>query len=161
MEGGVSYRWRRVVFEVKGVAFENTSTETSSGMVRSWRPMTTLAVDALVDRIFKGRPGTDTISYFLAATDKDQVKIHLDQTRVFNGGNQNGYGKFTKHYIPFERRMIYDSDENGDEMEQATKAAQGRTGMGDVYIYDIFQDVGAPTGVMNFISDSTLYWHEK
>jgi len=161
-ELGASFRWRRIVFETKGLVLPNTYLETSNGMVRPWRLMAAGDVTTLANYLFAGRPGVDTANSFLAPIDKNHVRLHYDKTITFAGGNAQAYARTTRHYYPFERKMYYDSDENGDEMDQAYRAAAGIKGMGDVYVLDIFQDIAGPTGAaINLQSDSTLYWHEK
>lgn len=156
----VSWKWRRIVFSVKGYKPENSYTELSNGNYRrTWNP----TVDAtLPTKLFQGTSGVDFTSVTTANVDTDWCKLLYDKTRIFRSGNQSPHEHMAKIYIPLEATMNYDEDENGGMMDSTYWASPGIKGMGDVFILDYFECIqGASTDIMQIRSQTTAYWHEK
>lgn len=158
---GVSWKWRRIVVETKFWRLNDSYAETSSGdMRRIFRPFNEEATWGL---IFKGATSADWNSTMMAHVDTQRCKLISDTTRVMRSGNASPHEHYYKLYYPFERRMIYDDDENGGTVSPNTYfSAPTPFGMGDVYIFDFFQCIAGATGdALNIRSQSTAYWHEK
>lgn len=161
---GNSWKWRRIVFETKNShpALSDVSAETSSGYKRLWKNQTEAQRNTLAGTLFEGTPTTDQSTYFTAKADRTRARIISDQTHILRNGNDVAYEKDYRKYYSFERNLVYDDDENGATETTSGWAADSRSGMGDVFIWDIFIDIGAPEGAaLTVRSHSTLYWHEK
>lgn len=159
---GVSWKWRRLVIEMKsyrpGIAYE----ETSAGYVRKWARLPDVDATALAGLVFDGTNELDYNTFFLGKTDSNRVKVHYDKTRVLSTGNQASYIKTYKQWMPLEKNMIYDEDEVGNIESNQPWAATGMKGMGDIFIWDIFTDIGAGVAdTLTLRNSSTVYWHEK
>lgn len=155
-----SWKWRRIVFENKGYRPENTYTELSNGNYRrTWNPT---IPTGLADKLFEGKQATDWTSVMTAKPDSDWAKIHYDKTRVLKSGNDAAHEHPFKMYLPIEKMMVYDEDENGGAIESQYWATTGIKGMGDLYIADYFECIeGASTDTLSIRSATTVYWHEK
>lgn len=160
--GGKTWKWRRLVFSMKGFKPTNAFFESSEGVLRIWRTMPIVDQEALSNLVFKGELLVDFSTPFTGQVDTNRVKIHYDKTRVLSNGNQNAYLRNPRHWIPLEKNFRYDEDENGDEYRSSVWAAPGNHNLGDVFVWDIFADVGADTGdSLTVRSGTTIYWHEK
>lgn len=158
---GVSWKWRRVVVETKFWRLNTTYSEQSSGdMRRVFRPFNETDTWAL---IFKGTDGSDWSSVMNAHVDTQRVRLIEDKTRVMRSGNASPHEHVYKLYYPFEKRMVYDDDENGGAVPTNSYfSAPTPYGMGDVYIFDFFMCIaGVSTDAMQVRTQATAYWHEK
>jgi len=164
---GTSFRWRRIVFETKGIhpATTNVSSYTSAGYKRTWKPMSGPDLLGLTETLFEGSVSLDWSNYFMGKVDRNIVTIRYDKTVVLRGGNASAHDHDYNLYHPFNRTLRYQSEENGITADLDTGwAANGRAGMGDVFILDLFVDIGgnlSPADILYIRSQSTLYWHEK
>nr|QXN75480.1 MAG: capsid protein [Genomoviridae sp.]QXN75482.1 MAG: capsid protein [Genomoviridae sp.]QXN75484.1 MAG: capsid protein [Genomoviridae sp.]QXN75486.1 MAG: capsid protein [Genomoviridae sp.] len=159
---GKTWKWRRIVFSTKGFRPASSYIATTDGYLRLWRAMAPADEFVLADRVFQGLATTDFGTYFTGKVDTNRVKLHMDKTTVLGSGNQNAYLRSYNHWIPMEKNFRYDEDENGDEYSSSPWSAEGNYNLGDVFIWDIFTDVGADTAdTLTVRSGTTLYWHEK
>lgn len=171
--GGTSWRWRRIVFEAKGLETAQsalnslvTNVETSVGFPRaivemSGDPPGSLR-NALNAVLFTGRGEVDWLSEFNARVDANRVRVISDEFHTLRSGNDRGHFHQFKRWYPLNRNMTYNDDEDGKDQTKNAWAAPGRGGMGDVYIYDMFQPMEfAPNFRIQFAPTATLYWHEK
>lgn len=157
-----SWRWRRIMFRIKGFVANDSFLVTSAGYVRVWYPLTGTNMDVFEELIFEGTKNVDYQDPFAAKVDSTRVTVVSDKYRILASGNSASYIKHYPSYTPIEKNLVYDDDEDGDDLVSAPYSVNSKAGMGDLFIYDIFQDIGgvSPTSV-NIRSSSTLYWHEK
>lgn len=160
---GISWKWRRIVWESKDIRIANAWSENSSGGTnRIWRPFGDTAVWGI---IFKGAPGADWTSLMDAQVDRQRVTIHSDRVRTLRSGNDNAHSHHFKLYYPYNKNLYYDEDENGGGMDNANPyAAAGRYGMGNVYFMDIFEcqaPASSSGDALRIEGNATTYWHEK
>lgn len=171
--GGTSWRWRRIVFEAKGLESAQSAlaslvsnVETSVGFPRA---MIELSGDppanirnALEAVLFTGRGEVDWLSAFNARVDTNRVRLISDEFHVLRSGNDRGHFHQFKRWYPLNKNMHYSDDENGKDQTLSSHAAPGRSGMGDVFILDYFQAMEFASNFrIQFAPTSTLYWHEK
>ncbi|UYD39071.1 MAG: capsid protein [Wigfec virus K19_469] len=157
-----SWRWRRICFTVKGYPLNQAFQFTTSGYVRNWQHFTGIDYAVIDDILFRGTRNEDYQDEMVAQTDNRRVTVHYDKTRVLASGNSASYLKQYNHWMPMNKTLVYDDDEDGDEDASSYWSTTAKPGMGDYYILDIFRDVGATSeSRLNIRSASTLYWHEK
>jgi len=169
---GTTWKWRRIVFETRGFRpiTTNVSVLTSSGWRRLWQAFPTAERDALWASLFEGG-NPDWSTNFTAKVDTNMVKLHSDKIRYLRSGNDSAHEHRFRCYYPFEKNMTYVGDEDGLDIKSDAStgyAAPGMKGMGDVFIIDMFTDIGgtppSPGVTGDFLSiriDATDYWHEK
>lgn len=160
---GAIWKWRRIVFETKGIRDTSTYQFTSDGYRRLWRKQSPTSGIATANTVFEGTSTSDLSTYFTAKVDRNAVKVHFDKTRVIRSGNDFGGFKTARDYYPFNRSFRYEEDEDGGHSSTSHWATLGNHYMGDVYVWDIITDAGAPNST-DFIvvrGDATIYWHEK
>jgi len=170
--GGASWSWRRICFTVKGDSVNLANTDpttsevariTSNGMMRLMTQDPT-TFDAASDLVFEGTFNQDWFSPIIAKTTGRKVTIHYDKLRTINGGNAKATARRFNIWHPMNKNLFYEDFESGGAMNPSMFAVEGPKGMGDYYIYDIFEaNTGAvaDTDVMQFTPQATLYWHEK
>lgn len=168
---GSSWRWRRICFTARG--FENTavitsrtSLETSNGWVRLLASVKNTTNDVNIQTyLFQGAAGIDWIDPFIARPDNNRVSIKYDRTRILRSGNANGVFLHSKQWMPMNSNLVYNTDEQGESENNGVNSfysTVGRKGMGDYYVYDIFDNLEAlSTNQLIFRPEATLYWHEK
>lgn len=60
------------------------------------------------------------------------------------------------------KNLVFSNDEAGETETSDAFSTVGKAGMGDFYIYDIFQSIGTDAAQhLAFEPQATLYWHEK
>lgn len=170
--GGGSWTWRRIVFRMKGdtisqgnidPATSDIARETSSGMMRLMTIDAT-TFDRASDTVFRGAFGVDYTSVTNAMTHSNRAHIMYDKIRIINNGNNKATARNFNLWHSFNKTLVYEDRENGLSTDPQMFSVEGPAGMGDVYIYDIFQsNVGgvADTDVLYFEPQATLYWHER
>jgi len=167
---GINWKWRRIVFETKGTRPDpaGVSILTSDGYKRLWKLLPDATFAGITDSLFEGKENKDWSNSFMGKVDTNNYTVRYDKTVVLKSGNDNAHEHNFRHYFPFNRRFVYDDDENGLSEDNRGWAVQGKAGMGDVFILDYFVDVGGvtpggeePGDVLYLRSQSTLYWHEK
>lgn len=164
------WMWRRIVFTMKGsdtinipATGANFFVLTSSGYLRLVNDMTNsqrLTTQALV---FEGQRNVDWTDIYNAKTDNTQVTILSDKLITLKPKTTAGDIVNRRFYYPFEKNLVYGDDEFGGGEGHNPWSVLSKSGMGDVFVYDmITPGTGSTVGdtlSMNF--SSTLYWHEK
>lgn len=171
---GVPWQWRRVCFTAKaganlGGALPNpTSTfspavETSSGVVRMVNGLTTLQQGVFFNYLLQGVQNTDYLDPMAAKLDAERFTIRYDKTITIACGNESGMIRKYNMYHPMGHNLVYDDDESGGTVQPSYFSADGKAGMGDFWVIDIFKPrLGAgPNDQLSFTPESTLYWHER
>lgn len=165
-----SWRWRRVVFALKGFAIQLSpgvvNAQGAQGYVRLIPDYSTAASTAqrnLIENfLFRGQAGTDWQTTMTAKIDTQRVTLLSDKTRTLNSGNSNG--RFFKHkqWYPINKNLLYGNDENG-ELENAVEfSTLAKPGIGDIFVLDLFDCAsGNAADQLFFEPECTFYWHEK
>lgn len=164
---GAAWRWRRVIFSTKAnIPNLVSNVETSNGWPRAMVEMSgdppAPVRNQLESLIFQGQAGQDWSNVFHGKIDNKRVRVHYDKTRHLQSGNDRGKFYTFKQWIPLNKNMNYDDDERGKDESAQSYAAQGIGGLGDVYVYDMFEcTTNDSTFQLSFNPMATLYWHEK
>jgi len=166
--GGSPVRWRRIIFSTKNRATGitgGTYQATLPGDIRV-RPMqvqTGASLIALSNLCMTGELGTDYLALINGKPDPNKVKVHRDNTYTLNPGNATGYAKEHTFWTSINSTLIYADHETGNDEVSNPWCQEGRAGMGNIFIIDIF-DVAIttnPASTVNFVPQTTYYWHEK
>lgn len=176
VQGGGSWRWRRIVFSMKGPLLFNqpgdrapfynsaTSPTVASNMTRA---ITTMAESQYVrvrSLLFDGQEGIDWTSQFTAKVDTTNVTLHSDKIINLSPGNESGMVRTYNMWTPLNKNLMYLDDEAGDSKDSSYISVQSKIGMGDLYVYDLFAlGTVAATGTasLTFSPEGTYYWHER
>lgn len=165
--GGSPVRWRRIIFSTKNDLFAlvNKYQFSSGTQVRSrpLLPLTLTEIGILLSETMEGAANTDFIGALDGKLDPDRVTIHTDRNMVINPGNSNGSTRIHNFYTPLERNLTYRDNEFGNETTSSAFADQRGKGLGNVFIWDIFETVVTtdPVSQIQFLPNTTYYWHEK
>ncbi|UDN67469.1 capsid protein [robinz virus RP_386] len=166
---GESWRWRRIGFTAKlgaqltqsfdGVAVNTLVT--AGGYVRPLNYFLDPAV--LTSTLFRGTRTVDWIDPMTAKVDTNRVTLKYDKTRVIQAGNESGVDRVYPVWHAMNKNIVYNDDENGGTENYNSFSTQGRAGMGDYFIIDIFQSAvsAPPTSRLTFEPQASLYWHER
>lgn len=171
VRGGASWLWRRIIFRIKGdtISLGNVdpstsevARQTSQGMMRLMT-IDSATFDRTSNQVFRGTFGTDYTSVTNAQTNPERVTIMYDKTRTINGGNSVGKTVQVNLWHPMNKSIVYEDRESAGASNPSMFSVEGPPGMGDVYIYDIFEaGVGATsTDALYWDPQATLYWHER
>lgn len=160
--GGITWRHRRIVFATKGVQDETTYEITTNGVTRQWLAQDNIQLNGTAAVVLDGAIGKDFGTIFTGKTDRSRVQILYDKSRTYRAGNDQAHQHDFVHYVPLEKTFTYDEDENGDTSTSSVWAANKRGTLGDVFVWDLFADIGAgDDDTMTIRGDATLYWHER
>lgn len=166
--------WRRLVFTLKGDEIRDALGPAqlhSPG--NSYQRRMYLASDgsttgnnvqaALWNEIFEGSPGSDWLDVITAKTSTKYVTFISDKTVILRSGNDSGFVTHRRVYYPFNKNLVYDDKEVGSFATPNYYSTDGKPGMGDAYVVDLFQPQGTDvdSGILNVQMHATLYWHEK
>lgn len=170
----VAWKWRRIVFATKGLNDSAKSSGTtlvdsvytSQGWVRAMVDLSSAAATGqrnfLESHIFEGRVGVDWWTPFTAKVDTKRVTVLADRTKLMSSGNQSGRYFMKNQWIPINKNIVYDNDEDGEGESVRNHSTNGKPGLGDVYILDFFEcSSGASVDQLLFEPQATVYWHEK
>lgn len=176
----VPWFWRRIAFRARNSQFYSYSTsdtpgttigpsyiETSSGMQRLFLNLTINGANQTLANIysvlFKGATGVDWSDAQTAAVDTRRVDLVSDRTWTIRSGNGGGAVKHLNQYYPYNHNLVYDDDENGVGETSRYWSVNDKQGNGDLFIFDIFTPGagGTSADLLQLVSTSTLYWHEK
>jgi len=159
---GITWKHRRIIFATKGVPDASTYNASSGGMVRTWLAQDASSAAGTSSVVFAGT-AKDWSTPFTAQLDRKRVHVLYDKTRLYRAGNQAAHSHSIKTYLPLERNFTYADEEDGGNMISSPWSSNNRNDLGDVFVWDIFTDVGAnsTTDTMTVRGDATLYWHEK
>lgn len=166
--GGSPLRWRRIIFSTKSRldGVDPNKYQFSSGAGVRSRPMLPLDGTSIANlqlAIFQGKPATDYIGSLDGKVDLDMIKVHKDMNMVVNPGNATGNTKVMNFYTPLEKNLTYADTEVGNEDASSPYSEFSAKGLGNVFIYDIFETVvtTSPESQIQFLPNTTYYWHEK
>jgi len=119
-------------------------------------------VQAITTPLFKGVENVDWRDYFIAKVDPDRYTVMSDRTTLVNAGNATGSVRLLKEWHPFNKSLVYNDDEDGEDMTTSEFSTLGKRGMGDVFIVDFYQaTVADASGSLALDFEATLYWHER
>nr|QTE03620.1 MAG: capsid protein [Gemycircularvirus] len=174
---------RRICFTSKDPAFYTRNPSDTSGTdnniiaqaavetTQGWQRLTAnmnvsgLTQTGLIQRgiIFKGAEGVDWDDAIVAPLDTTRIGVKFDKTWVYKSGNERGILREHKLYHPMNHNIVYDDDETGSTMAQATHSVIDNRGMGNYLVLDIFSQgsSGSSADRLMMRCNSTLYWHEK
>lgn len=177
---GLPWIWRRICFRLRGpsvFAFpvsgetptipQFSSLETSNGYKRVYVNMLTNAMPNTIDNqdsiLFKGAKGVDWNDLITAPVDTRRVDLAYDKTRRISSGNANGILREYKIWHPMNKTLVYADDENGEVEDSGLYSVGDKRGMGDYYIFDVFQPGtgGSSSDGLLCTTTSSTYWHEK
>lgn len=174
MTGPQPFRWRRICFSGKGVPDKFLASDPTfvkeyytllvspAGYVRQSNVLPSGAFGIVNSLLFKGTINNDWVTPMNAKPDTDRFVIHSDVTHVLNPGNQAGLFKVYNNYYPMNKNLTYGDDEAGTSLSTSPFAAPTRFGMGDYFIYDLFESVNATLDTqLGVRHQGTFYWHEK
>lgn len=169
-----NWLWRRIVFSTKDdfyQTFPDATLEfslTTEGYARTmWNFLGSDASAepsraALEEMLFQGTDGNDWNDRFVAKIDTRRVTVHADFTRQLRSNNGRGVIHHVKTWVPVNKNLVYDEDENANSKEQSQWSTSGKPGIGNLFVYDCFTCAdGADTDQMLFNPQGTYYWHEK
>lgn len=169
----VPWLWRRIVYTGKGPSWRTTDQavnpfyhESSNGWGRLMRQTDAWAGQAnqllaLQARLFKGERAVDWLNQMTAPTDSARATILYDKTTSITTSNQSGMIKRFRRTHVFNKNLVYDDDESGEQMTTNFNSVEAKPGMGDVYVMDIFSSPGTATDLLYIDPEASLYWHEK
>lgn len=153
------WRWRRIIFSTKSLRIPTAYKQTSGGYRRvmlAWNDPASIGV------LFKGKYTVDYSTIMEAFVDPNRAKIISDKTRILRTGSSGSHFHEFKSWTPFNKTMYYDEDENGADVDSSPWANTGAKGMGDVFVYDMFQcTVAGTTNKLDVSPAATVYWHER
>nr|QCX29518.1 capsid protein [Plant associated genomovirus 22] len=164
--------WRRVCFTAKQFAQQLTPTtsyydaiETSNGYVRVLNeiPVGSNQRAGLYKNMFRGSPGVDWTDVFYAPLDRNLISVKYDKVRVLSSSNDEGMIKEVNLWHPMNSTLCYgDAESGGVELAQRY-STDGRAGMGDYIVVDIFQhgNSSANSSTLTWGTTASLYWHER
>lgn len=173
VSSGMPWQWRRICFTFKGplgLTYDtgtSIATETSAGWVRV---LNQIAGDPgggqqyiLFEKLFKGQNTVDWNDVMTAKVDNTRVTLRYDSTCSLASGNEDGFIRKYKRWHDMHKTLVYDDDELGGGTNARTLSTEGKPGMGDYYVVDLFRArTGATTSdLLSFRPEATLYWHEK
>nr|QCX29438.1 capsid protein [Plant associated genomovirus 9] len=167
---GLPWQWRRICFTSKSLATDlittpsfSTWNETSLGIVRTMNQPTGTNRNTLESYLFKGTLNVDWNDQLIAPVDTLRVTVLYDKVVSIASGNESGTIRKYRRYLPLNKNLVYDDDENGDGETQATFSVGSKAGMGDLFVVDIFRPRNGSTSSnqLSFGTNTTLYWHEK
>lgn len=169
-----NWLWRRIVFATKDdfyQAFPNATLELNAGTEGYVRTMWNFlgadasadpARNALEEMLFQGTSGNDWNDRFVAKVDTRRVTVMQDFTRRLQSNNARGVYHHVKTWVPVNKRLVYDEDENADSKEQSVWSTRGKLGIGNLFIYDaIICAGGTEDDELEFNPQGTYYWHER
>lgn len=159
--------WRRVVFWTHQ-RFEQFRTIEGLGGTRFRLGVTygvsDLSAFDIQELMFKGSAGVDwdTTRPIDARLDTQRIRVVSDRKVNFNPNSEQGRYSLFKRWHPIRRKIIYDQQENGDDMTPNYWSTVSPTSSGNLYIVDFF---GFPPGLgqgaaARLSIQSTVYWRE-
>jgi len=172
--------WRRIVISYKGdwnttlpVMFQNIGAQLSTGgtTYRSFVDLTgdssgsfTDFWDQINEVLFQGVKSTDWLDPMLAKVDNQRVTLISDKTRVISTANDSPRPRIIRTYVPVHKTIQYDDEENGTSVTPSFMSTQNKTGIGNLYVFDLFNcraPISNISSQLQVSSTMTYYWHEK
>lgn len=164
---GTSWQWRRICFTSKSDFDQddpdtsNYFRRTSNGMVRLMRTET--GDNPWSDSLFDGARNVDWLSLLTAPLSSSHYTIKYDKLRTISSGNDSGKTITFSMWHSMRKNIVYEQEQEGEEMVDSSVSVTGRAGMGNYYIVDIFKKNGVNDdfSTLQVTPESTFYWHEK
>lgn len=177
-----AWRWRRVVFTLKGLppGFTDTSDvlrtfsqiDDGLGTVEYQRVNTALPFPLVADVynfMFRGfgvnnvsATPRDWMDPITAPLDTSRISVMYDKVTPITSGNDSGVARTYKRWHPVRKNLHYADQEIGGRISSSPFSTTAKPGCGDVYVMDLIVGNSADVGdVLDFLPTSTLYWHEK
>lgn len=177
-KGAASWFWRRIVFTIYGIetlldpngnirvpwAWDGTTgTLRLVGSLNSGTDTSNAIRDNFLGLMFTGVEGEDWLDPIEAQVDKRRIKLISDRVTTINSGNDFGAVRNMKRYYAFNRTLRYNEEQDGAQQSQNLLSAIDSSSMGDVYVYDIFQNnrQASDQDWLDFSPEATLLWHER
>lgn len=168
---GAPWMWRRICFTIKGDGLTSLTGNNftwwratgGQGVVRNLTNLfaNTNALNAFKNQVFEGSEQYDWANIFNAKLDTKRISVKYDRTRTFSSGNASGIIRNIKMWHPMNHNIVYDDDEIAGSVVTTPYSTDAKPGMGDYYVVDMFQGVGAFTDQLRLSIEAKLYWHEK
>lgn len=172
VNSGEPFSWRRIVFESKE-RFEFTSLPANgiNGYMRNIQP-TGLAAGGgeidMFDELFSGTRNVDWKDPMTAIIDRYRVKVWEDRKLTMNPRNDTGLERLANRWNAINRRLVYDDDEIGDDLEgeapgtnSSPWASESPRFLGNVYVVDLFDSMAESAVEIRIRIESKRYWHER
>lgn len=163
--GDATWKWRRIVYESVDSPTTNNPVflrQNTPGYRRVVNLMNNDARTGIFDYLFAGSVVNDWIDPTCAKVDRRRVKILHDSLYTLRGITSGGTSKDVKFWIPLNKSMTYENDENGADEFTAGGFCAPHSKLGDVYIVDILiRMAGDPASRISIVPQSTAYWHER
>jgi len=172
--GAASWFWRRIVFTMFG---DNQLRADDGNVHVPYNSSDDTGVTRLVGRfdadntfseniqslVFRGVEGSDWIDPITAPLDTRRIKIVRDVKQNIRSGNDFGTTKNMKRWYPINKTLRYNEEQKGGHQTGSLLSSLDSTSMGDLYIYDIFQNArhASEQDWIDFSPEATLYWHER
>jgi len=170
--------WRRICFSIYGADIWNVSgtyyppwfAAAPTGYARYFQNLGGASVSSiqlalqnqLFKAIFRGQRSVDWSNPLMATTRKEGVRIWSDTTQRVESLSDNGTFRFHRRYHRLMKRLRYDDNETGDDVDSTFYSINDRASLGDFLIMDIFGCAdNAADSNLTINSDATYYWHEK
>lgn len=179
---GVPWYWRRIVFTYRALhepfneqvpgstdplATLSPYIESSNGYARFWNDQTinnagTTGIERF-NILFRGSQGQDWSNLMTAPVDTRRVGLLYDKRIPLSSGNANGVYRQFQRWHPFNKNIVYDDDETGDQQFSSVFSVDDKRGLGNVYILDMIVAgaQGTASDLLRVESTATAYWHEK
>lgn len=177
----LSFTHRRVCFwshrridEARPYVFENPDVIDAPSYQR--RPLTALYPnidEELFEYLFKGTVGLDYSenSRWDTPLDNKRLKVVFDKQYAVNpnyapADTSTAFGKMVtrKFWHPINRKILYDDDEEGADVNGSGWSSNTPESLGNYYIFDIFssgQEIeGSTQNMGTYMPETTTYWHE-
>jgi len=162
------WTWRRIVFTLKGTAnFLGSGNPlfllTSNGHARVITELSAPQQTTIESIMFDGQKGLDWRSTLEAKVDTSLITVMSDTTKIITPQTSAGSVKNYTLYYPINKSLQYAEDEFGGQTLTSPWSTQGKPGMGDLLVYDIFtpRAASATTDQLTLDIQATYYWHEK
>lgn len=166
-----SWSWRRIVVEVVGNPWLVPDSSTTSPTFRAnaaegYKRLVTqngAFNNQLYGTIFRGTNQADWVDAQIANLDRKRVRVHSDRKININAGSVGGVTRRYNFWTGINRNFTYDDEEDGEDTNTSSFAANIPRNPGNFYILDlIVPGFGATSeDTLQFTPNCTLYWHEK
>lgn len=176
---GAAWRHRRICFTMKGLDLVLQSnndygprwgpetplfnSSPPTGYVRTFNQLQgTPILGVLNQLVFAGASGRDWNTVMTAKTSNSRVSIRYDNTKILQSHNDFEHMRERSFWHKMRKTLVYNDDEGGNDVQTSPFSTRGKEGMGDYWIYDLFEPVVVNSN--NFLRlncTSTLYWHER
>lgn len=166
---GAPWIWRRICFTYKGDRLYDTTDplvsdlfrQTSAGYVRLINEVPTGVYNELEATIFQGVNAIDWTDRFTAPLDTSRISVKYDKVTMIRSGNDSGTLRVTSRWHSMRHNIVYGDEERGDTEEGFPFSTEGKAGMGDYYVVDMFRCFEGGSHTLSFGPEAMLYWHEK